>query len=39
MQRKVLPADEMGGWVDCSHLDALAVLDRTAGQGTSHRGA
>ena len=25
----VLPADEMGGWVDCSHLGALALLDRT----------
>ena len=41
-----LPADEMGGWVDCSHLDALVLLDRTGAcpersrrvQGTSHRG-
>jgi len=29
----------MGGWVDRSHLDALALLDRTAVQGTSHPGA
>ena len=33
-----LPADEMGGWVGCSQLEALALLDRTAVQGTSHRG-
>ena len=34
----VFPADDMGGWVDRSHLDALALLDRTAVQGTSHPG-
>jgi len=34
-RRKALPADDMGGWVDCSHLNALALLDRTAVQGTA----
>ena len=33
----VLPADDMGGWVGYSYLDADALLDRTAVQGTSHR--
>lgn len=33
-----MPADDMGGWVGYSYLDADALLDRTAVQGTSHRG-